>query len=768
MLDPFGIIGVVVVAGQIISTVANFGLDWKHAPADTKSLLVAVGALKTVLSETNMNMLLNDDFKDVFHGRHSTLLSQLGDTVPVTDTSMLVSACKKELEILLEDLQKRVQGHRIGWKRMKGAFLAKKTKEAVQNLHRQCQTLNTLMDMDALAIGVSIHKEVREARREQQGWHADKECKAIIDWLTMIDYGPKQSDFIARRQGGTGQWLLSSMEYREWSETADQTLFCPGIPGAGKTIITSIVVDDLCTRYRSNEHVGIAYIYCDFQRQQEQKVEEFLMSLLKQLTQGRSSLPECVKFLHDEHRRKRTRPSFDEVSRTLRHVADSYSRTFIIVDALDECQRNDGCRARFLTELFNLQAECGANIFATSRCIPEITDRFSASTILEIRANDEDVRRYLDGRILQSGRTLLEKCREEIRNEITEVSDGMNDLAKKVLSWITCAKRQLTTSEIQHALAIQEGDSELEEEGIPSVEDVVSVCVGLVETDEESSIIRLVHRTAQEYFQRIFPNVETDIAKVCLTYLSFDNFRNGFCLTGQDIRDQQLLDPFFEYAAQNWVLHARSASPDVHPLISTFLSSGSKVPSSCLLWAVKNQQELIAEWLLERRVDTNIRDADWETPLHHAVIHGWTRCVQLLLSYEATQLSNMTTDINNMTPIHYTVAKANEEIAQVFLDAGVSVDSLVKRRIWLATCQDGKLTYAPNSNLHCSQGGFNAPQGLTALHYAALTGSAQMTRYFLDHGANPNAVSECGETPLHLAVRQDIYDWKRPFGKRDR
>ncbi|CRK41915.1 hypothetical protein BN1723_015991, partial [Verticillium longisporum] len=729
MLDPFGIIGVVVVAGQIISTVANFGLDWKHAPADTKSLLVAVGALKTVLSETNMNMLLNDDFKDVFHGRHSTLLSQLGDTVPVTDTSMLVSACKKELEILLEDLQKRVQGHRIGWKRMKGAFLAKKTKEAVQNLHRQCQTLNTLMDMDALAIGVSIHKEVREARREQQGWHADKECKAIIDWLTMIDYGPKQSDFIARRQGGTGQWLLSSMEYREWSETADQTLFCPGIPGAGKTIITSIVVDDLCTRYRSNEHVGIAYIYCDFQRQQEQKVEELLMSLLKQLTQGRSSLPECVKFLHDEHRRKRTRPSFDEVSRTLRHVADSYSRTFIIVDALDECQRNDGCRARFLTELFNLQAECGANIFATSRCIPEITDRFSASTILEIRANDEDVRRYLDGRILQSGRTLLEKCREEIRNEITEVSDGMN--------------------------------------GIPSVEDVVSVCVGLVETDEESSIIRLVHRTAQEYFQRIFPNVETDIAKVCLTYLSFDNFRNGFCLTGQDIRDQQLLDPFFEYVAQNWVLHARSASPDVHPLISTFLSSGSKVPSSCLLWAVKNQQELIAEWLLERRVDTNIRDADWETPLHHAVIHGWTRCVQLLLSYEATQLSNMTTDINNMTPIHYTVAKANEEIAQVFLDAGVSVDSLVKRRIWLATCQDGKLTYAPNSNLHCSQGGFNAPQGLTALHYAALTGSAQMTRYFLDHGANPNAVSECGETPLHLAVRQDIYDWKRPFGKRD-
>lgn len=42
------------------------------------------------------------------------------------------------------------------------------------------------------------------------------------------------------------------------------------------------------------------------------------------------------------------------VSRTLQSVADLYSRVFIIIDALDECQASHGCRARLLTEIFAL------------------------------------------------------------------------------------------------------------------------------------------------------------------------------------------------------------------------------------------------------------------------------------------------------------------------------------------------------------------------------------------------------------------------------
>ncbi len=251
------------------------------------------------------------------------------------------------------------------------------------------------------------------------------EDSGILDWLTPVDYGPQQSDFLHRRQSGTGQWFLDAAQYHAWLKTEKQTLFCPGFPGTGKTILTSIMIDNLTTRFSQDPTIGVAYIYCNFRRWDEQKPIDMLTSLLKQLSQGRSSLPSQVKVLHGQHKKKRTRPSIEEISRVLQLVAAMYSRVFVVIDALDECQVSEDCRNRFLTEIFELQSESGANIFASSRFIPEITDRFKGSAILEIRAHDEDVRRYLDGRISQSGQKLLQAYREEIGTEILRVVDGM-------------------------------------------------------------------------------------------------------------------------------------------------------------------------------------------------------------------------------------------------------------------------------------------------------------------------------------------------------
>jgi hypothetical protein len=76
-------------------------------------------------------------------------------------------------------------------------------------------------------------------------------------------------------------------------------------------------------------------------------------------------------------------------------------------------------------------------------------------------------------------------------------------LARRALSWISYAQRLLTTKELCYALAIEPGDKALNADNIYDVEDIISVCAGLVTVDEESSIIRLVHYTAQEYFERI-------------------------------------------------------------------------------------------------------------------------------------------------------------------------------------------------------------------------------------------------------------------------
>jgi NACHT domain len=262
-------------------------------------------------------------------------------------------------------------------------------------------------------------------RQDRRGRH--EEDQAILNWLTEIDYAPQQNDFIHRRQAGTGQWLLDSEEFQAWLTSDKETLFCPGIPGAGKTILTSIVVEELATRFSNDPTIGIAYIYCNFRRQGEQKIDDLLVSLLKQLAESQSSPPGTVKDLYDRHKTKRTRPSLGEISRSLQAVAALYSRVFIIVDALDECQVSDSCRPKFLSNIFDLQAKTRAKLFATSRFIPEITEKFNEGIWLEIQASSQDVQRYIDGHMSQLPGCVLysSDLQDEIKTNIIKAVDGM-------------------------------------------------------------------------------------------------------------------------------------------------------------------------------------------------------------------------------------------------------------------------------------------------------------------------------------------------------
>ena len=168
-------------------------------------------------------------------------------------------------------------------------------------------------------------------------------------------------------------------------------------------------------------------MYCNFRRRDEQSAEDLLASLLKQLSWERSSLPDSVQALYDHHKKKQTQPLLEELSRVLHSVNTLYSKVFIIVDALDECQVSKGCRTKFLSEIFNLQAKYRANVFATSRSIPEIIDQFKGSALLEIRASNEDVQRYLEGHMGQLPGFVQDnqELQREIKTEISYAVGGM-------------------------------------------------------------------------------------------------------------------------------------------------------------------------------------------------------------------------------------------------------------------------------------------------------------------------------------------------------
>lgn len=313
-------------------------------------------------------------------------------------------------------------------------FKKKDVEERLKVIERQKSLLALALDNDHLALSKEIQSDTRAIRddvtiiRAELEQQKDGENRAtILDWLTPVDYTPQQHDFIGRRQIGTGQWLLDLAEYQTWLQTAKSTLFCPGIPGSGKTILTSIVVEDLTTRFFEDPTVGIAYIYCNFRRKHEQRAEHLIASLLKQLSQGRTSLPETVKALYDKHKRKQTRPSIDELSQALQSVTTLYGKVFVIIDALDECQASDGCRSRVLTEMFNLNTKCRANFFATSRFVPDITARFSQGVPLEIRASKQDIEAYIEGNMprLEAFDDWNEELRYDIKTTISDAVDGM-------------------------------------------------------------------------------------------------------------------------------------------------------------------------------------------------------------------------------------------------------------------------------------------------------------------------------------------------------
>ena len=177
-----------------------------------------------------------------------------------------------------------------------------------------------------------------------------------------------------------------------------------------------------------SKNFGIAYIYYNFRRQQQQGPIDILASLLKQLCRGSDKLPDAVSELYKDHQRHQTRPSLEDISQVLQLVASRYTKTYIIIDALDECSSSNRARQQLLEQLFLIQQGIPINLLATSRFSPDIEIFFEGrSTRLGIKASEEDLQRYLDGslQILPLFVWRSEELQRKVKRAIVEAVDGM-------------------------------------------------------------------------------------------------------------------------------------------------------------------------------------------------------------------------------------------------------------------------------------------------------------------------------------------------------
>ena len=98
------------------------------------------------------------------------------------------------------------------------------------------------------------------------------------------------------------------------------------------------------------------------------------------------------------------------------------SKVFIIVDALDECREDDATRALLLQVLRSLPLQ--VNLMVTSRNLPSIGRDFEGAKRLHIRAKDDDMKVYIEGRIAFGPRH-LKNLQEAIVNKIVKNAKGM-------------------------------------------------------------------------------------------------------------------------------------------------------------------------------------------------------------------------------------------------------------------------------------------------------------------------------------------------------
>ncbi|KAF9629081.1 hypothetical protein BFW01_g10284 [Lasiodiplodia theobromae] len=228
-------------------------------------------------------------------------------------------------------------------------------------------------------------------------------------------------------------WLLESDEFQEWLNKASPRLWLSGIPGAGKTVLASAVIDSAINQCCNDSDKGVAYFYCDYKDDQSQKLHNILGSLAAQLaTQNDQSLQTLEKHYNMFHSPGKlsvnsVKPSLVQI---IQEMSVYFTEVFIIVDALDECGQNVATVVESLASL-NTRNKYNIKTLFLSR------DEYAISSCLQsgfvhipIAARSHDLKLYVASQIetrMNSGRLRIKSpaLKDEIMEKLVNGSGGM-------------------------------------------------------------------------------------------------------------------------------------------------------------------------------------------------------------------------------------------------------------------------------------------------------------------------------------------------------
>ena len=380
------------------------------------------------------------------------------------------------------------------------------------------------------------------------------------------------------------------------------------------------------------------------------------------------------------------------------------------------------------------------------------------------------------------------------------IQSGENsELALRILARITSARRELTLEELEHVLATDPGDRNFNEGKRLGRDLILPITCGLVgiNDDDASASVHALHSTLYEYLDKTrltwFPTAELEMAKACLTYLNFDEFRKPCSdirhdLGAFNVRVKKY--PFIVYAAHYFGDHIRNVLPDPdieksalqlftkqHRLAAVVQVAGLTKSWGPNAWDAYDGVEGIhlCAWFgllpvilaLEKRSKTLQLDAreksNQQTPLMYACRRGHAEVVHHLIERGA--------DINAVsaqgsTPMFEAILHNREKVVEQLVVLGegkLDLDAIYTKEknrtaLMIAASRGGdqiieSLLEHPDIDIDKQDSA-----GFTALCLAADAGFGECVRALVDHECDVNLPNNSGYSPLFLAVMKGDCD----------
>lgn len=262
--------------------------------------------------------------------------------------------------------------------------------------------------------------------------------KEVLHWLSTVPCELQHQEAARKIVKGTGRWLLDRPELLDWQMSSTSAIFwLHGIPGAGKSKLTTIFIESLLEQHRkaSTPPPPLAYFYCSRRGADTRSRSslEILSALLRQLTGRDTQLPLRGTVALEFQRRKELYGGTgaqisrlnteDVVTHILAIAADD--PIIIVVDALDEADEAErGDLFRSLEKILQ-ESQNVVKIFVSSRNDGDIVDALEhySNTNIEEGMNGEDIRKFAEYKVqeaIESKRLLRGRVSLSLRKEITE------------------------------------------------------------------------------------------------------------------------------------------------------------------------------------------------------------------------------------------------------------------------------------------------------------------------------------------------------------